>query len=94
MGKANILQLLDLKHKHLEALDDLATSCHKRYVVSTNRVSLETRVVCLCRQRKPFEDWLFYPSRLVSGRESIPRRLKAGPQRRPRTTIQKSHIQY
>lgn len=45
MGKANILQLLDLKHKHLEALDDLATSCHKRYVVSTNRVSLETWVV-------------------------------------------------
>lgn len=92
MGKANILQLLDLKHKHLEALDDLATSCHKRYVVSTNRVSLETWVVC--RQRKPFEDWLFHPSRLVSGREPIPRRLKTGPQRRPRTTIQKSHIQY
>lgn len=35
-GKANILQLLDFERKHLEALDDLATSCHKRYMVSTN----------------------------------------------------------
>lgn len=58
-GKSKHSAAAGFEHKHLEALDDLATSCHKRYVVFRQLSEPENAgCVCLCRQGKPFENWL------------------------------------